>query len=96
MNQGAFKSLQVVSDDLESKSHLHMYFLNGFSLIFKFILVDITKGQPLNPSDAMHSIFKTMTNNRTEKISMRKLLPKCVLVKFCMFKMFGDKKGLWT
>lgn len=49
MNQGAFKSLQVVSDGLESKSHLHIYFLNGLSLIFKFILLDITKGQPLNP-----------------------------------------------
>lgn len=37
-----------------------------------------------------------MTNNGTEKISMRKLLPKCVLVKFCMFKMFAEKKVLWT
>lgn len=31
MNQGAFKSLQVVSADLESKSHLEMHFLNGHS-----------------------------------------------------------------
>lgn len=41
----------------------------------------------------MHSIFKTTTNNGTEKISMRKLFPKCVLVKFCMFKNVWRQKG---
>ena len=70
-----------------------IYFLNGNSIL-KFILADMTHGWPLDASDVMHSIFKTMTNNGTDKISMREILPKHVPVKFCMFKMFGDKKVL--
>lgn len=31
MNQGAFKSLQAVSDDPVSKSHVQIHFLDGHS-----------------------------------------------------------------
>lgn len=95
MNQGAFKLLQLVCDDTEPKIISAHIFPKWSLFILKFILADITKGWPLDISNAMHSIFKTMTNNGTEKISMMKLLPKRV-VKFCMFKVFEDKKALWT
>lgn len=68
MNQGAFMSLQLVCDDTKSKITSANIFLKCSLLIFKLILADITKRWPLNASNTMHSIFKTMTTDVTQKI----------------------------